>query len=239
MSTESISDTNLVYITDERPPFIMVDHHIINHYLPLIGTSAFALYCYLVKCAGVRHQCYPSQTTIAEAIGISERTVRDAVKTLVEHKLIATAPRYQTGGNRTSNLITILATPGNICRPLPAESASTPLQKLPVKKNKEKEPIKYTADFSEFWNNTWKQGSKIDAFTEWKKIAPTDQGVILAQLSKWTEFYKQSDWQHHVSNWIKKRIWESEIPPFRPKPVEKKSYGTRMTPEEIASGRYD
>lgn len=69
---------------------------------------------------------FPSQTRLAEMIGASERTVRDALRWLERHGWIGRSRRHLRG-HRTSDSFTILqpeeALPANLAGGLPADLA--------------------------------------------------------------------------------------------------------------------
>lgn len=106
---------NTIEVKDGRPPFVRVDHWIVE-LLPVIGATAFAVYAVLAKYASQETaQCYPSRKTIAREAGVSERSVDGALATLREHKAISAARRSvgQTA-MRTSNLYTLLDRPREV-----------------------------------------------------------------------------------------------------------------------------
>lgn len=74
-----------------------------------LSYAEIAVYSYL-RCTENRktYQCYPSQNTIGNAIGMSENTVRKYVDSLVEKKLITVEPtkvRLKNGKVRNGNLL--------------------------------------------------------------------------------------------------------------------------------------
>ena len=65
-----------------------------------------AVYCYLLSCAGVKGECWPSVGTIAHTLSISENTVMKRLELLIEKRLItktATSHVTKSGKPRTSN----------------------------------------------------------------------------------------------------------------------------------------
>lgn len=78
------------------------------HRIFLFGLTPvqFAVYSYLVSCAGQRGTCWPSYQTIARACCISRNTAIQAIDALVGRRLIdktATTGRDASGRTRTSN----------------------------------------------------------------------------------------------------------------------------------------
>lgn len=63
---------------------------------------AVAVYVYLYDRANKNGECWPSVSTIAKEIKLSQATVRRAIKDLRKAGLIETTQRYRTkGGNST------------------------------------------------------------------------------------------------------------------------------------------
>lgn len=95
---------------ERRRDFFIVDNVVVRKYLPLIGETAYAVYCCLLSHAGVGGDCFPSVPTLAAECGRSERTVRYALRKLEEHHLIHIEPRFEAGKKcHTSNLYRILS----------------------------------------------------------------------------------------------------------------------------------
>jgi hypothetical protein len=44
------------------------------------GATAFAVFCYLVKCSNREGRCWPKIGTIAESLGLSDRTTRRTIR---------------------------------------------------------------------------------------------------------------------------------------------------------------
>ena len=65
---------------------------------------AVAVYVYLYDRADKNGECWPSVTTIAKEIKLSQATVRRAIKDLRKAGLIETTQRYRTKGG-TSTLL--------------------------------------------------------------------------------------------------------------------------------------
>src|SRR5262249_7889134 len=73
------------------------DNKLVDVYLPTIGVTAFAVYMLLAKYTDAKTgKCYPSQTLIAEKLGVSRKRVRDAINTLIKHKLISKRKRRKS-----------------------------------------------------------------------------------------------------------------------------------------------
>jgi hypothetical protein len=97
-------------LRDARPRnFFWCDNIIIDQYARHLGPYALAVYVALVRHADSRTQtCYPSYATLAEELAISRDSVRRAVKTLLQYKLIGRKRRQSPDGDPASNLYFLL-----------------------------------------------------------------------------------------------------------------------------------
>ena len=80
-------------VRDLREKFFQVDDAYLNGYAKLCGISATGVYMILCRHASKDQSCFPSKKTIAEKLGISERSVYTAVKVLENWNIIKTAIR--------------------------------------------------------------------------------------------------------------------------------------------------
>jgi len=75
----------------------------------------FAVYCYLISCAGAKEMCWPSMSTIAANCNCSKNAARDAIRELERRGFVRRIASYQTRNNgqsrQTSNRYIILALP--------------------------------------------------------------------------------------------------------------------------------
>ena len=96
----------------QRGRFFQVDERVFDYGLT---PFQFAVYCYLVSCAGSRGSCYPAMRTIAKKCSCSESTARDAIKTLAALGLISKEYGYRENRygvrQQTSNLYHIKPIP--------------------------------------------------------------------------------------------------------------------------------
>jgi hypothetical protein len=100
-----ISMSNTSYIRDLRGGFYWANNEIVSHFLPIIGLYGFAVYTLLTFYANNETgECYPSIPTIATALGVSENTVRKALKILVSAGLISVEQRKSDTNAKTTNL---------------------------------------------------------------------------------------------------------------------------------------
>ena len=74
-----------------------------------ISAKAKLIYLYFCRCANKEGTCYPAHRTTAAACLVSVGTVRNAIKELIEVKLLGAINRYRENNGQTSNLYTILS----------------------------------------------------------------------------------------------------------------------------------
>ena len=85
--------------------FFQIDNSVID-LLPTIKPTGLAVYAYLCKLANTDGQCFPSQKTIGDAVGIQPRQVRNVLATLARVGLITTAETLKR--DQRLNVYTVL-----------------------------------------------------------------------------------------------------------------------------------
>ena len=89
-----------------------------RHFFPMpndifrldLSAGAIAVYAYLMCCEDRKtYRCYPSYTTIGQAVGLSKNTVRKYVEELRDKRLIETEPTtiYRRNGNLLYKILPI------------------------------------------------------------------------------------------------------------------------------------
>lgn len=96
-------------IRDQRPRIIWIYDTLIRGDGKGLGPTAIAVYCALACYADNAGKSFPAVATIGKTLGISENTVRDALRALETKKWIAIEKR---GAKGLPNLYTILAAVG-------------------------------------------------------------------------------------------------------------------------------
>lgn len=74
-----------------------------------ISNKAKLVYFYFCRCCNQEGTCYPAHRTTAAACMVSISTVRNAIKELVETKILGVINRYRGNNGQTSNLYTVLS----------------------------------------------------------------------------------------------------------------------------------
>ena len=80
-------------VRDLRDKFFLVDDTYFNGYAKQCGINATGVYMVLCRHVGKEQSCFPSKRTIAEKLGISERSVYTAIKKLDQSNIIKVESR--------------------------------------------------------------------------------------------------------------------------------------------------
>jgi Helix-turn-helix domain len=92
-----------------RPNTYRVDNIIVDEYAEKIGAIGVAIYNVLARYADRQTGiCYPSIGTIAKKLKLGRTTVKKYLRILLNHCLIAIAPRQSEEGDPTSNSYMLL-----------------------------------------------------------------------------------------------------------------------------------
>ena len=92
-------------------PFVMVSRAVIED--ETIKASDKSVYSVLCMYADNNTaDCWPSRDTLLKKAGISDRTLRNSLKTLEERGYIEVIKRYADNGRQLSNLYVLLDVPG-------------------------------------------------------------------------------------------------------------------------------
>lgn len=76
-----------------------------------ISCHAKLIYMYLCRCADSEAQSFPSRNTIAKNCSISLTSVKNAMRELLNARLLAREEQFRSDGSQTSNLYTIFPEP--------------------------------------------------------------------------------------------------------------------------------
>ena len=98
-----------------------------------LSTAAIAVYAYLAYCSNADGTSYPPVKTIAAHCGISENTVRKAIRELTDKRLIQKEENYMQSPNgnhrQQANTYRLLGVPCKSCTPAAGEGVSLHLLK--------------------------------------------------------------------------------------------------------------
>jgi hypothetical protein len=114
-------------------------------------------------------------------------------------------------------------TPGGEAYFTPLVKPTSPKPSVEPSEEIEGDKSPYSLDFEAFWKLTNKKGSKPLAFKVWIGKMPTatgkmtaaDRAAASAAVPAWTSRYPSLGFEYHVVNWLKQRIWESDLPSAR------------------------
>lgn len=76
--------------------------------------------------------------------------------------------------------------------------------------------VEYPDDFSHFWKESTRRGSKLEASKAWKVLHPSEslQVEIHAGMRVWmqSEQWQDETKQPHIAHWLRRRGWEERVP---------------------------
>jgi len=169
----------------------------------------------LANYADHNYSSYPSNAKLADLCGCDERTIKRAIKTLVEDGLVRVTPRYTADGKQTSNSFTIVRYGGDIFEGV-GVTKMTPdtIRDIPViKESKRGDKNVYPKEFLEWWNlYPRNDGSKKKAFEAWVKAQPfidQDDLVNATKLFAQSCHGKDKTFIAHATTWLNQRRWET------------------------------
>jgi hypothetical protein len=100
-------------VRDTRAGFLWINNEVLDDHAPKIGASAFLVYAVIARHANKSSVAFPSQATIAEKSGLSERAIRTALGALRDAKLIAWEQVKGAEKKYPHNVYTLLQPPAN------------------------------------------------------------------------------------------------------------------------------
>jgi DNA-binding transcriptional ArsR family regulator len=90
----------------------------------------FRCLCVIGTYLGEDQSAFPSQSTLAEDLGVTRETVNRAIKVLVEKGYVVSAPRFREDGGQTSSMYRVIldveTSPKDLFASLPCDSGDTP-----------------------------------------------------------------------------------------------------------------
>ena len=104
-------DTDRFEVRDfRRCNFFWLDNVAVDEFLPRIGATAFAVYCYLCRFVFNETQvCWPSQSKMAESLQLNKATISRNLKVLVENNLIRVVSQGKQHSSTRYQLLDIVS----------------------------------------------------------------------------------------------------------------------------------
>lgn len=148
-------------------------------YLQGLNIYEISVYIYLCRCGNNGSDAFPSYNDIAKKCGMSRRKAIDTINDLIKKKLVL---KYER--DKSSNLYEVVTNlpsaqysppsaqdaPPNGAPDAPSSAQDAP-KKEPIKKNHiEKETIKYSTQFLEWFEIYPNPFNKSQSFTNFKKL---------------------------------------------------------------------
>jgi len=211
-------------VTVARRAFGTVNANVLRS--PAISVSAKAVYCLLTTYADESGACWPSNETLAKALGVTDRTIRTLLSELIEKGVIRREPRFKDGRQTTSvNVLIEIETSGRGETYFPPEeeagfrqnktsknkTTTTPSTKVEVSE------IQSTEGFDAFWGPYPKKVGKQAALKAYLRITKTvDPACILSGLLSQQAFLtdqKKRGFCPDPATWLNAGRWDDEVTP--------------------------
>ena len=169
----------------------------------------------LANYADENYSSYPSNSKLSDLCGCDERTIKRAIKTLVEDGLVRVTPRFGKDGKQTSNSFTIITNRGD-------KNEGVGVTKMPpntirdipvIKESKRGDKNVYPKEFLDWWDlYPRNDGSKKKAFEAWVKAQPLidqDDLVTATKMFARSCHGKDKTFIAHATTWLNQRRWET------------------------------
>lgn len=169
----------------------------------------------LANYADENYSSYPSNSKLSDLCGCDERTIKRAIKTLVEDGLVRVTPRFSKDGKQTSNSFTIITNRGDkndgvgVTKMTPNTVRDIPV----IKESKRGDKNVYPKEFLDWWDlYPRSDGSKKKAFEAWVKAQPLidqDDLVTATKMFARSCHGKDKTFIAHATTWLNQRRWET------------------------------
>ena len=169
----------------------------------------------LANYADENYSSFPSNSKLSDLCGCDERTIKRAIKTLVEDGLVRVTPRFGKDGKQTSNSFTIITNRGDkndgvgVTKMTPNTVRDIPV----IKESKRGDKNVYPKEFLEWWDiYPRNDGSKKKAFEAWVKAQPLidqDDLVTATKMFARSCHGKDKTYIAHATTWLNQRRWET------------------------------
>jgi hypothetical protein len=107
----STSDLPIVVVDRRRQRFYMIDNVVLDRYGKELKPTGIAVYNGLARYTNREGTCWPSQTTLANLVGMSRMQVSREIKKLEQLKLISVEHKFGSNGQQCANQYTLLDVP--------------------------------------------------------------------------------------------------------------------------------
>lgn len=215
--------------------WFFLDNEYLNGMGKYVGPIGISVYVSLCRHSDNSQRCFPSQKTISEEIGVSERSVRQYLKKLEQLNVLVSEKERRSDGSWLNNVYYLVdktewkypKAGGSDGQPEAnddtSRGTSRPIQRQEVpikntnKNNTNKNKTNIDTLFEKFWNNYPKKVGKPVAERSFKKLKPTES--LLEEIIKGINKYKNTDqWIKnngefipYPATFLNQRRWEDQI----------------------------
>ncbi len=196
---------NYQHYKDRNPPWIKLHRELLTSRMWVScndETRALAVACMLLAAATENN--IPADTAYLKRVAYLNK--KPDLKPLLDIGFIEAIESKDSASK-------VAQTVRNACSETEAETEAEKKEPLAISS-----PVvpKYSDDFEQFWRQSTKRGSKVEAFREWKKlgIVPSAIDPIFAGMFAWiqSDQWQDETKQPHICRWLKRRGWEEEVP---------------------------
>src|SRR5215212_932856 len=108
VSSPPTAELPIVIQDRRRRGFFTIDNEIIDRYGAQLKPTGIATYTGLARFANRAGECFPSQTTLANRLGMSRMQVSREIKKLQRLHLLEVKPQFGPNGEQRANLYILL-----------------------------------------------------------------------------------------------------------------------------------
>ncbi len=182
--------------------------------------TAKLVFIMLANYADENYSSYPSNAKLADLCSCDERTIKRAIKTLVDDGLVRVTPRYTADGKQTSNSFTIVRYGGDIFEGVgvtemtPNTIRDTPTTNTLIRGDRNAPPKSgYTDQFNDWWKlYPRSDGSKKKAFEAYQKaIDEIEPQELQNKTAHFAHQNRNAEQRYipHATTWLNQKRWET------------------------------
>jgi Helix-turn-helix domain len=216
-----------------RPKFGTVVTRVMRD--PSLSMSAKALYCLLCTYADGERSCWPSNETLGEQLGVTDRSIRTLMNELVTAGIVMREARYVEGRQSTSvtHLVDVTSDREEVEFPPEEEALFPPEGEADFLQNKTSKnktrgtssssPSATPHGFESWWSLYPRKVGKPEALRAYTRAVEKEApDVIIAALRQQVgQLGKDLKFCPHPSTWLNQERWADTTEPPAP---EKKPY---------------
>lgn len=193
----------------------------------------FSLLC---SYADKHGECFPSQNTMCEQLGVNRQTMNKHMQALVKHGWVTSTPRHRSDGSQRSNLYRVIHDRGVLTEGEGGVLTQAytinipPINTPPIKQTEEE--IRHDVDKTESGMSEHLNEVDVDDFSMWFAAFPrqqnrqaagveyrlacrkTDAATLLRSAESYARETRGTDIKYikRPDNWLRDGLWEDQTP---------------------------